>query len=702
MTLARLVRLFHTQGSSLDPLQDRERPQASFEAAWRVTMKRRVLVVLAVVCLWAIGIEARLVQLQVFQHTKLADMAQRSQQQKFEPEALRGDIVDRHGNMLAFSVEAASIVADPSRIKARDAEATLNAMCGALGDCTVKERRDLLTKFSGDSQYTLIRRARAVSPEQVARIKALKLPGIIFPPETRRYYPRYELAAHVLGYVGLDNKGQAGIEYARDKDVHGEDGLAFAQVDAKRQRLETRVEREPVPGARLELTLDLYLQYIAERELKAGVEENRAAAGTAIIMNPATGEILAMANYPTFNPNAVGASLPDVRRNRAVQDVYEPGSTFKMVTASAALEEGIVKPEDLIDTNPGYITIPGRAKPIYDTSHHGVIPFEDVIVMSSNVGAIKVGLRTGAERMTRYVHRFGFGEALAPDFKGQSRGLWSGGAMSDSALASASMGYQVGVTPLQIVTAASAVANGGLLMEPHIVGAIVRNGRREATKPKVIRRAISSQTAATLTTMMEGVVSPRGTAKVAMLEHYQVAGKTGTANKVVNGAYSGTDFNASFVGFVPSRNPAFTVLVVLDSPRGPNGHYGGPVSGPIFKRIADAILQQTGLPPTVDPAPPVLVSNQVPMLPARPQSAMSIDATNFTPVGGVTLVPDVTGLSAREAVRVFAGVGLTARVRGTGFVASQWPEAGQPVDRGGYGVVELQRASADAVSRGQR
>lgn len=701
MKLSRLARLFHAEGSPLDPLRDTDRPQASFEAAWRGAMKRRILVVLGVICLWAVGIQARLVQLQVFQHTKLSEMARRSQQQTIEPEAMRGDIVDRNGNMLAYSVEAESIVADPSRIK--EPESTLNAVCGALGDCTAKERRDLLAKLSADSQYALIRRARAVSPAQVARVEALKLKGIVFQPETRRYYPRYELAAHVIGYVGLDNNGQAGIEYARNKDVHGQDGLAFAQVDAKRQRLETRVEREPVPGATVELTLDLYLQHIAERELKRGVEENKAAAGTAIIMHPKTGEILAMANYPTFNPNAVGRSDADVRRNRAVQDVYEPGSTFKMVTASAALEEGIVKPEDMIDTNPGSITIPGRARPIFDTSRHGVISFQEVIMVSSNVGAIKVGLRTGAERMTRYVHRFGFGEALAPDFIGQSRGLWTGGNMSDSALASASMGYQIGVTPLQIVTAASAIANGGLLMEPHIVRAIIRNGQREAVAPKALRRAVSSQTAATLTTMMEGVVSPHGTARIAMLDGYQVAGKTGTANKVVNGAYSPTEFNASFVGFVPSRQPEFAVLVVIDSPRGPNGHYGGPVSGPIFKRIADAILRQTGLPPTVDPAPPLLVSNRPPSLPDRPVNAMALSTPTFTPVGGVALVPDVTGLSAREAVRVFAAVGLTTRVRGEGFVASQWPEAGRPVDAGSYGVVQLQRTWLDGDgTRGRR
>jgi cell division protein FtsI (penicillin-binding protein 3) len=394
-----------------------DRPDAGFEARWRPAIKRRVVVVLVLLGAWVVGIEARLVQLQVLDHDTLTAKARRYQELVIHPEALRGDVLDRHGNLLAYSVEADSIAADPSKVT--DPTGTVAALCAALGDCTRQERQDLVERLSGDGQYTSIRRSRAVSPEQVARVEALKLPGIVLPTDTRRYYPGGQLAAHVLGFVDIDNHGQQGIELSYDKVISGEDGLAFVQVDAKRQRLDSRVERPPVPGATLELTLDSYLQHIAERELEAGVRANEARAGTAVIMDPFTGGILAMANYPTFNPNAVAKSTADQRRNRAVQDVYEPGSTFKIVTASAALEEGIVKPDDLIDTTPGYIRI-GSRKPIYDTHPHGVMTFRDVIVKSSNVGAIKVGLRTGAERMSRYVRRFGFGQALDPEFPGRA------------------------------------------------------------------------------------------------------------------------------------------------------------------------------------------------------------------------------------------------------------------------------------------
>lgn len=699
MRQTRLARAIRAQRDRFDPLRKADRPDSAFEASWPLQLKRRLLVVFAVSALWVVGIEARLVQLQVFQHDELTAQARSRQEKRLRTEALRGDIVDRHGNLLAYSVEADSIAADPSLV---DVPAkTAAAVCDALGDCSAKERAELAARLGGDGRFTVVRRSRQVSPEQAKRVAALKLKGIVLPSDTRRYYPRFELAAHVLGFVGDDNNGQAGVEYAFNNVVHGEDGLAYVQVDAKRQALDSRVERAPVPGATLQLTVDLYLQHIVERELRAGVEANRAAGGTAIIMNPLTGEILALASYPTFNPNAVGRSSDDERRNRAVQDVYEPGSTFKIVTASAALEEGVVKPEDPIDTNPGYITFPGR-KPIYDTHHYGVIPFEEVIVKSSNVGAIKVGLRTGAERLSRYVHRFGFGEALAPDFAGQSRGLWSGSDLNDSGLASVSMGYQVSVTPLQMVTAASAVANGGLLMEPHLVRAVVRDGRPELVQPKVLRRAISPETAATLTAIMEGVVSDRGTARAASLDRYQVAGKTGTAHKVVDQRYSSTDYNASFVGFVPSRRPAFTILVVIDTPRA-NGYYGGVVAAPIFRRIAEAALQQAGIPPTVDPTPPVLVSStEPPLLPAPPARQRSLVAA-LTPVGGLTLMPDLSGLSARDAIRSLGSVGLTARVRGSGFVSRQSPEPGQPVDEGGWGVIELERLPpATGGLRGQR
>jgi cell division protein FtsI (penicillin-binding protein 3) len=687
--LQRLVRLIRDTHIALDPLQPAERVPKSFETVWRSHFKRRVLVVVAFVGIWVLGIEARLFQLQVVQHDELSARAKRHQQTKIALEATRGDILDREGRLLAYSVEADSITADPSKVK--DPAGTLAAICGALGDCTAGERRKLLAQLSDNTaQYMVIRSSRTVGPEQVKRVAALKLPGVVLQSDTRRYYPRIDLAAHVLGFVDIDNRGQAGVERAFDQQIRGRDGVAIVQVDAKRQRLDSRVAQAPVPGATLELTIDLYLQYILERELKAGVEENRARGGAAIIMDPHTGEILALASYPTFNPNAAGKFTDDDRRNRATQDVYEPGSTFKMVTASAALESGVVKPMDLIDTNPGYITLPGRRSPIRDTHPHGVIPFEDVIVVSSNVGAVKVGLRTGIERMTRYVHRFGFGEALAPDFRGQSRGLWNPNNLSESGIASVSIGYQVSVTPLQMVTAASAVANGGLLMEPRVVRALIHDGRRDEVRPKVLRRAIEPQTAATLTEIMEGVVSSRGTAPAASLDRYQVAGKTGTAAKLVDGRYSRSDYNASFVGFVPSRNPAFTILVVIDTPRGPHGYYGGTVAAPIFKRIAQAALLQTGVRPSVDPAPPVLLaSTDAPALP-EPAIRPSLVPT-LTSVGGLTVMPDVTGLSARSATRVLSGLGLDVRVSGSGAVTAQTPEPGSPIDPGAIGSIHLER-----------
>jgi cell division protein FtsI (penicillin-binding protein 3) len=680
-----------------DPFSVDDRPADAFERGWRHALKQRIVVVLAGIGLWGAAIELRLVQLQVFQHDELEAKARRHQEQRLPLEALRGDILDRNGQLLAYSVEAKSIAADPGLVN--NPAATAAAVCTALGDCSGSERRELAGKLSSHRRYEVIRRSQEVSPEQIARIRDLNLPGIVTQSDTRRYYPRYELGAHVLGFVGRDNNGQAGVEYAFDKIIRGEDGLAFVQVDAKRQRLESRLERAPVPGASLQLTLDLGLQHIAERELKAGVRASRAKAGTVVIMAPATGEILALASYPTFNPNAVTRSTDDERRNRAVQDVYEPGSTFKIVTASAAIEEGVTTPDELIDTTPGYIRIGARV--IDDDHRYGVLSFEDVIVKSSNVGAIRIGLRTGIERLSRYVHRFGFGEALAPDFVGQSRGLWNPNGLDEGGLASVSMGYQVSVTPLQMAAAVSAVANGGLLMQPRILRSVVLNGRRDVVAPKALRRAISAETAATLTAMMEGVVSDRGTARAAMLGRHQVAGKTGTAKKLVNNRYSDTDYNASFVGFVPSRQPAFTILVVIDTPRG-GTYYGGTVAAPIFKRIAEAALRHAGVPATIDPVPSVLASADGASLPPRATPAVSLVAA-LTPVGGLPLMPDVTGMSARQALRVLTGAGLAVRLRGAGFVSTQFPDPGAPLAPGGWARVELTRSVPPADElRGDR
>ena len=686
-SLRRLVRTLRAHPAVLNPLAPDDRPSQTFELTWRPAMKRRALVIVAVVGVWVVGIQARLVQLQVFQHETHVAMARQKQERTLEPEAPRGDIKDRHGRLLAYSVKAHNIYADPLLVD--DPATTVAALCEALADCSPEERRDFVTKLGGPGRYVPIRRKRAVSPLAVQRVAALDLRGIVLEADTMRYYPNVDLAAHVLGFVSGDHAGQAGVELTFEEVVRGKPGLAVAQVNAKSQRLETRVDRAPVPGARLELTIDLALQHIVERELKRGVFENHARAGTAVVMNPMTGEVLALASYPTFNPNTGGQATDDERRNRAVQDVYEPGSTFKIVTAAAALEGGIVTPTDLIDCNPGYITIPGR-QPITEASrrNYGVLSFEDVIVKSSNVGAIRVGLRTGVERLTEYVGRFGFGRVSTRELPGGTRGLWAPAGLNDSGLASVSMGYQIGVTPLQMAAAAGAVANGGLLMEPRLVRATERDGQRKVFPPKVVHRAITAKTAATLTAIMEGVTE-RGTATAARLDRYQVAGKTGTARKIVDGRYSDTEYNASFIGFVPSRRPVFTILVVIDTPRA-QGYYGGAVAAPIFKRIAEAGLQHLGVPPTIDPVPPVILASDRDAWPG-PRRHVPTIIPAAVPLGGAALMPDIRGLSMRDAVRTLGRAGLMVRVSGSGLVVDQTPAPGLPIAPGGWGAVHLAR-----------
>ena len=658
-------------------------------ADWRNTVRSRVAVCAAFLGLWTAAIEARLLYLQVFDHAELAARAERQQNRTVSPPAKRGDILDRKGRLLAFSVDADTVAAVPSDID--DPGDVAAQLCQALDGCDKERRQTLAKKLTGRGAFAYV--ARQISPEEARRVRALALPGIMLLKESRRYYPNSELAAHVVGYVGVDNVGLGGIESAYDSQIRGSAGKVLIQTDNRQRAVFSRVERPATAGAAIELTIDEYLQFVAERELRAGVEANHASGGTALIMDPHTGEILALANWPTFNPNVFGRVDKEVLRNRAIQTLYEPGSTFKIVTASAALEQNVITPETMIDTNPGSISFTGRT--IYDTHKYGVIPFTDVIVKSSNVGAIKVGLRIGPERLTEYVNKFGFGQTLAPDFKGETAGIvWSADKLNDSALASVSMGYQVGVTPLQMATAVSSIANGGHLLQPRVVRAFIKDGRRIEVPHKEMRRTVEPDTAATLTAIMEQVVE-RGTAKAAQIEGYTIAGKTGTAAKLVNGHYQKSDYNASFVGFVPSRDPALTILVVIDSPHG-NGYTGGAVSAPVFKRIAEAALTYMGVGPNLNPPPPVLVVRPDPstqgVTPTAVRTAQPRDATLGSVRDG--LMPDLRGLSAREALRLLSRIGLTARLSGTGFVVDQRPQAGAPLVRGDTCSLTLDRRAA--------
>jgi cell division protein FtsI (penicillin-binding protein 3) len=650
---------------------------------WRATLRRRAVLTAAVFAAWAVGIEARLFVLQVKEHDELVERADRQQVQTRPLAAKRGDILDRSGHVLATSLDADTIYAVPSAIG--DEPATIAKLCSAFGDCTAKDRRDLLERLRKQRSFAYVR--RQVSQEVAARVAALNLDGIGFVKESHREYPNNELAAHVVGFVGIDNKGLNGIESAYDSMIRGKDGQVLVQTDARRHAF-NRFERPPTAGASVELTIDHFLQHIVERELHAGVVENRALGGTALIMDPHTGEILALANEPTFDPNQYRESTELARRNRGVQDLYEPGSTFKVVTASAAIEEKLMPVDTLIDTSGGQIHIGSRV--VRDTHNYGTLSFTDVIVKSSNVGAIRIGMKLGTDRLSDYVQKFGFGRPASPDFPSENPGIvWERTKWTESALASVSMGYQVGVTPLQMASAVSSVANHGEYIEPRVIRALYRDGRRLVVRPRVLRRTVSTDTAAAMTGIMEQVVE-RGTATAAKIPGYTIAGKTGTANKLINGHYSSETF-ASFVGFLPSNDPRVTILVVLDSPHGNNGHFGGPVSGPIFKRIADEVVRYLGIPPSINRDPPVLVARlpdglAVPTVVEEGPAPLQVEEEE------PGTVPDVRGMSARDAMRRLAQVGLTLTMQGAGFVVAQDPPPGTPVETARVCRLTLQRA----------
>jgi cell division protein FtsI (penicillin-binding protein 3) len=651
---------------------------------WRRTIRRRLAIVLALFGTWGGVIEARLVYLQVFQHDAYIARAERQHKRTLEVVAKRGEILDRNDRVLAFSVDAESIYAVPSEI--RDPEQILNSLCRVLEGCDGAFRAAARERLGRRRAFVWVK--RQVSPAEARKVTALDLDGIGLLKENRRFYPNTSLAAHVVGYVGLDNQGLGGIEAAFDSLINGRPGTALIQTDARRHVF-SRTERPPTTGATVQLTIDQVLQWVAERELKAGVLEHNAKGGTAIVMDPWTGEILAMANEPTFNPNAFATVADkDLLKNRAVQDVYEPGSTFKVVTASAALQEKVVKPTDIIDVSQGSISIGARR--VNDMHRYGPLSFEDVIVKSSNVGAIKVGLRVGAERLGRYVRRFGFGSILSPDLRGESAGIvWS--QLSDSALASVSMGYQIGVTPLQMVTAVSSVANGGRLMEPHLVRATDRGGVRTLVQPKVLRETITLETASELTTIMEGVVD-RGTAKASKIDGFTVAGKTGTSAKLLHGVYSKSDYMASFVGFLPSRKPVIAILVVVDSPHG-RGYTGGVVAAPIFKRIAEAAIRHLGVPRSLNPELPVMVRRE----PSEPSLSTRVNDRRellpaALPAAGTNSMPDLRGLSARDALKRMVALGIRPRINGQGIVIGQQPAVGTPLEEATACELWLERA----------
>jgi len=590
----------------------------------------------------------------------------------------------------------------------------------------------LITKFQSSRQFAWV--SRKLPPEKVEAVAALNLKGIYFQEENQRFYPKRELAAHVLGFVDPDEKGLAGIEYELDGKIRGEGEKIVVMADA-RQHWFDGGEAHRRRGANVVLTLDEKIQYIAQRELAAAITKTHAMAGTVIVMNPNNGEILALANWPTFNPNAPNAVTPETRMNRSVSAVYEPGSTFKLITLAAAIDQGIVRLDDVYDCENGSIILAGRR--IHDHKRFGLLRVSEILAKSSDVGAIKIAVRVGEQKFYDYIHAFGFGEPTGLDLPGESRGILRPlGRWSAISIGAVAMGQEVGVTPIQLITAVSAIGNGGLLYKPQVV----RFGAEQsASQDGTVgglpepRRVIQPETAATLTRAMEGVILPGGTAPLARLDGWTAAGKTGSAQKIdpATHHYSPTQFVASFTGFAPINNPAVTILIALDSPVGL--HEGGSVAAPVFKRIAEQVLPYLEVPrdvpvnarlmqaayqkhesveetstedfSTIDfPAQPgegPASDTELPVVAPvsasahGPSSSPAHAPTNPPEVamptdeGGDVEIPDFSGKTMREVTETCLRLRLDPVLIGSSLATQQTPPAGSQVKAGAKVTVEF-------------
>jgi cell division protein FtsI (penicillin-binding protein 3) len=538
--------------------------------------------------LWCFAICGRLVVLQIFDYGKFVKQAGHQQQRAIPLAAKRGVIYDRAGHELAMSVLVDSGFAVPTEVK--DLPTAVNLITRITGD----DYNVVLADCRAHKTFCWV--ARKANDETIERINSLKLQGIHFQKEPKRFYPARDLAAQVLGSVGMEDSGQSGIEHEFDDELSGHPGKMFISVDARRQWF-ADVETQPDPGDNLVLTIDKNIQYIAEKELEQAIHDTQAIAGTVIVENPHTGEILALANRPTFNPNQRKQITPGALTNRAVSYVYEPGSTFKLVTISAALEEKVTNPNELFDCQMGSIVYNGMR--IRDSKPHGILPVWGVLAESSDVGAIKIALRLGEDRFYKYIRAYGFGQQTGIELPGETRGLTKPvSRWSKVSIAAISMGQEIGISPLQLTGLISTFANDGVWVAPRIVtGTVQPQGTPQMvafhTGPS--HRVISSYTAAEMRSMMQKVVL-EGTGRKAILEGYSSAGKTGTAQKVdpATGAYSKTKYIGSFAGFAPVNNPQVVVAVILDSAVGL--HQGGQVSAPVFKRISQQVLEYLHVP----------------------------------------------------------------------------------------------------------
>ena len=550
-----------------------------------------MLFISSLLLLFAISLIVRLADLQIVQHESLLAKSEKQSQGTLKTHFGRGTIFDRNGNELATNLEVESVFVVPQEV--RDRKYTSRVLASALN-----QNYDRIYKeVSSKKQFTWIK--RKVPADEITHLKKLALSGVNFRSEQKRFYPKRELAANVIGFVGTDDLGLAGIEHTYQEKLKGVVYSQSIEQDGKGRTIQAlkNLSRSSLGNYDLMLTLDEVIQFTAEHHLKKQVDRYKADSGMVVVMDPYSGEIYAMANVPQFNPNNFNAFPRETWKNNAVVSSYEPGSIFKPIVAAAAIDKGVAQPHDRFFCENGSFKV-GKNK-IGEADNHkfGSLSMKEIIAKSSNIGAIKIAQKLGKNFFYEYIQKFGFGEKPGVRLPGVSSGLLGErGSWTDYSLASISFGHEIAVTPLQMVAALSAIANGGTLMEPHITKALMRDGKIvEQIKPKKIRRVISKKTSRQMMEILKFVVKD-GTGKNAAVEGFDVAGKTGTAQKYITKtkSYSKTEFVSSFIGYAPADAPRLVILVMIDNPKGV--HWGSVVAAPVFREIAKKSLRYLNVP----------------------------------------------------------------------------------------------------------
>ncbi|NWG02182.1 MAG: PASTA domain-containing protein [Syntrophaceae bacterium] len=648
--------------------------------------KVRIIFLFSLLCFCFVTIAGRMFQLQVLKKEQLYKLAAQQHHVQIPLVPKRGTIYDSKNNELAVSVEVDSVYADARKVE--DIKKTVNE----LGSILQIDREELRQRLKSRRPFEWIQ--RKISSKEVEQIKTLQLPGIHFLKENRRFYPNSQLAAHLVGFVGLDSKGLEGVEYQYDALLNGPNDVMTTARDALGR--EIAIGKGPFKREghfrNIILTIDKSIQHITETELSLGTEKWGAKGGMAIAMEPMTGKVLAMASYPTYNPNEFIHYRSKNWRNRAISDVFEPGSLFKAFLAATAIEEKVVRPSDSFFCENGSYTVYDRT--IHDTSKHGWLTFQQILKFSSNIGVSKVGEKIGKDRYYRYISAFGFGEKTRIGLPGEGKGIvrhpryWP-----PVALDTISFGQGISVTAIQLVTALSAIANGGSLMKPYVVEKIMDEKGEvvQSFQPEIVRKVISEETAKKVTALLKTTTEKGGTGEGAVPAGYEIAGKTGTAQKADSllGGYSEDRYLSGFMGFAPIEEPRIVLLVVIDEPQGNN--YGGVVAAPIFKAIMEKVLPYL----QIIPKGTTIVKNEVDL--ASPKvtwvNLPRIDEVKLVKGAGGIVMPDLTGLSMRNALSRIEGKGLIIKVSGNGKVIDQNPKPGAVIEKGDICYLKFQSPS---------